>query len=95
MCLNARCPPQGRKPGLFFSEKEVFSFCEKFGIPTVASVCGGQEFWYLDADSLQSLAKGKYPNGKPREGVVIRPMTETLCRGERLSFKVINLEYKG
>lgn len=37
----------------------------------------------------------KYPNGKPGEGIVIRPLKEEFVpRFGRLSFKVLNLLYK-
>jgi RNA ligase (TIGR02306 family) len=79
----------------YLDYSDLYDFCKKNELPMVAFVCGGQGFHYGSADSLQALAKGNYANGKPREGVVIRPMVETICQGERLSFKVINLEYKG
>lgn len=46
-------------------------------------------------DELRMMAEGIYPNRKQREGVVIRSMEEKIINGQRLSFKVINLNYKG
>lgn len=73
---------------------DLKEFCAKNGLPMVAVVEEGQLFQMSDAHALQAFARGTYPNGKPREGVVIRPMLEQRVNGERLSFKVINLEYK-
>lgn len=44
-----------------------------------------------DGDWLRELSRGQYPNGKPREGVVLRDPNGP---GE-FSFKVINPDYKG
>lgn len=46
-------------------------------------------------DELLEMARGKYPNGNDREGIVIRPIKEcysTTLQG-RLSIKVINNDY--
>lgn len=63
-------------------------------VPLLESVRSGSVFDYSE-DELRKLAQGNYVNGKPREGIVIRPMNEMKVNGERLSFKVINLDYKG
>jgi hypothetical protein len=46
-------------------------------------------------EQLLEKAKGKYPSGKHREGIVIRPIKEAyseILKG-RLSFKVVNNDY--
>ena len=52
-----------------------------------------------DLDVLQALACGFYGNGHPQEGIVVRPSLPYSLIDEtgdlrRVSFKVINLEYK-
>jgi RNA ligase (TIGR02306 family) len=70
-------------------------FCERKGLPMVDIVDWDKTFDFTSNDDLRKYAEGKYPlSGKPREGVVIRPMVETKVKFERLSFKVINLMYK-
>lgn len=46
-------------------------------------------------EDLLEMAKGEYPNGHAREGIVIRPMQEQSSRvlKGRLSFKAINNDY--
>lgn len=58
------------------------------GIPVAPVVAFGHEF-ELTADDLREIADGqRYPSGKPAEGVVIRSLDQ------KISFKVISLEYK-
>jgi RNA ligase (TIGR02306 family) len=73
--------------------REVFRFCLSNSIPMVPIAKEGDNFG-ADENMLREWAKGKYENGRQREGIVIRPMDEMESDGERLSFKVINLEYK-
>jgi hypothetical protein len=64
-------------------------------IPTVGVVEFGNEFHAGSDDDLRKRAEGVYTeSGKQREGIVIRPLTEMQVNGERLSFKVLNLNYK-
>ena len=48
-------------------------------------------------DDLLKRADGKYPNGGPQEGIVIRPATPVYSDllGADLSMKVINNKYLG
>jgi RNA ligase (TIGR02306 family) len=62
-------------------------------VPVVEQIAGGDAF-DLDDDGLRLLAEGTYPNGRPREGIVVRPTIETMVGQQRLSFKVMNLVYK-
>ena len=69
---------------------EFVKFCSFLGVPSSEVVYKG--IFDKNCD-LKEMAKGNYQNGKPREGIVIRPMIETIVKFQRLSFKVINLEY--
>jgi RNA ligase (TIGR02306 family) len=48
-----------------------------------------------DVKTFLEMARGTYPNGQPREGIVIRPMVEQYSKAleGRLSFKVINNDF--
>ncbi len=47
-------------------------------------------------DQLREMARGKYTGTtKDREGIVIRSVVPMRVLGKRVSFKVINLDYKG
>lgn len=64
-------------------------------IPAVETIETGESFEHTQ-EELLALAEGKYPGTKnEREGIVIRPMTETfsLTLGGRLSFKAISNRY--
>lgn len=69
----------------------VKGYGSEWGLPLAELEAMGTS---LPAD-LRKSAEGKYPNGKPREGLVYRALYEQRVAGERLSFKVINLEYRG
>jgi RNA ligase (TIGR02306 family) len=77
----------------YYENRYVFELGGEIGMPTVEIAVEGDSF-DLDEDALRKLAEGLYPNGKQREGIVIRPLTEQRVNGERLSFKVINLLYR-
>lgn len=62
--------------------------------PKVDVVDFGKTFEFQSDEELRHYAEGFYPNGKNREGVVIRSITEAQVNGQRISFKVINLAYK-
>lgn len=79
----------------YLNYADLVKFCSERDWPMVKVVDMGPKFMLDTAEKLQEVARGVYANGKPREGIVVRPMVESQCRGERLSFKVINLEYKG
>jgi len=71
---------------------ELCQFCFRQKLPMAQVIETGDSFNY-DADQLRELAVGVYDNGKPREGIVVRPMRNIKVGWDRLSFKVINLEY--
>lgn len=64
-------------------------------IPGVETVTFGDSFNYTAKDLLELASKIKYPNGKPAEGIVIRPTIETYSHTlkGRLSFKAISNVY--
>lgn len=80
------------KKGEYFSFEEFKAFCEENKIQTVPIL---ETNVLLDNETVESLlvrAEGKYPSGKEREGIVLRPMKERQSRvlKGRMSFKVIN-----
>lgn len=77
----------------YFGYLVVQDWAERSDIPMVKETVFGIAFQYND-EELRTLAEGLYPNGKQREGIVVRPVMEQSVNGERLSFKVINLLYK-
>ena len=72
---------------------ELRQFCIEFDLPMAEVVETGDSFNY-NADELRELAVGKYDNGKQREGIVIRPLRNMRLGWDRVSFKVINPNYK-
>jgi len=83
--------------GKYLDYQDYRSFCEKHHLPVVPliSVCT----FDFTMDKLIEMARGKYENGQPREGIVVRPVVEcyspsvdnhsSSLRG-RMSFKVLN-----
>ncbi len=81
--------------GEYAGKAEIIDTCEKWQIPTVKLLESGSNWETQTDDELRESARGTYANGKAREGIVIRPATPQRINGDRLSFKVINLDYKG
>jgi len=80
--------------GRYFAPTAVRAFCANHGVPIVDLIAEGDAFGLLE-DSFVGLAEAvKYANGKPAEGIVIRAQTPRMVGADRLSFKVINLNYK-
>jgi len=73
----------------------VMNYAKETGIPAVDIVDWNGLFGNCSEEELREYAEGLYPNGKQREGVVVRPMEEATLNGERVSIKIINLLYKG
>jgi RNA ligase (TIGR02306 family) len=76
----------------FLSHDEAATFLASIGVPMVEVLERGDAFSH-DQASLLALAEGFYPGTKnEREGIVIRPQTETISAtlGGRLSFKAIS-----
>jgi RNA ligase (TIGR02306 family) len=73
---------------------DVIKFSKDYNFPMAWIQDYDKTFDFKNDEELRRYAEGHYPTGKTREGVVIRPMVETSIRGQRVSFKVINLLYK-
>lgn len=73
---------------------EMVEICNKVGLKTVPIEEVGDSFNYT-LEELIERAKGKYPSGSPKEGIVIRPLTPEFCPllGKELSFKVLNNDF--
>lgn len=68
-------------------------FSRELGIPLVETMLVEGKAW--NDDELRDMARGVYAESrKVREGIVIRPCLPSRVEGDRLSFKVINLDYK-
>ena len=72
----------------------MLRICEDLGLKTVPIEEVGDNFNYTLAELLER-AKGKYPSGLDKEGIVIRPVAPEYCRmlGKSLSFKVLNNDF--
>jgi hypothetical protein len=84
---------------VFCSWDGIEGLCNKLGLKTVPFI-ERKKFDWPDKTALKEYAKGKYPNGEDREGVVIRydsgqlPMPKALRGMSNMwSFKVINDDY--
>lgn len=80
----------------YFNYNEFIDFCNIFGLQTVPIV--RDDYTIKPEDDIQKflhMAKGKYPNGHPREGIVVRPLEEMYSDRlhGRTSFKVINNDF--
>lgn len=79
--------------GRYLNYDEQQKFVAKLGLQRVPDV-GVCEFCWSTVDELVDAAKGKYPSGHNREGIVIRTTEETVFdKLGRGSFKVINNDY--
>lgn len=81
--------------GRYLGAEEAATLCVSCGtarVPVDVVFLSGAPS--MSVDEWLAFARGKYENGKPREGVVIRPLAEEAApNGERLSFKVINNDF--
>lgn len=77
--------------------EEVAAVAEALGFPTVPLEETGTDLpgKYKDVDALLERARGNYPNGGKKEGIVIRPTVPVFSNilSTWLSMKVINNEY--
>jgi hypothetical protein len=83
----------------FCSWDTILETCKSLGLQTVPFI-ERRKFDWSDTAALKEDAKGKYPGGKDREGVVIRydsgkePMPEALIGMSNMwSFKCVNDDY--
>ena len=76
----------------YWDGAKVYEFCNGYNLPMVRvlKTLDGANF---TADDWRELAEGTYENGKQREGIVVRPVIEDYVGNQRVSFKVINLNY--
>lgn len=80
----------------FFNYEEFCDFCDILGLKTVPIL--DDNYIISESDTVKTfveMAKGNYDNGKPREGIVVRPLKEMYSnklRG-RCSFKAINNDF--
>lgn len=73
---------------------EMIKLCDTLGIIHVPIEETGDSFNYT-LDELLERARGKYPSGLDKEGIVIRPLMPEHCTllGKELSFKVLNNDF--
>lgn len=84
----------------YFGHDERLNFCEAFGLEHVevdenVRVPDPSQGFHSFVDDLLEQAKGAYPNGYPREGIVVRtkePHFSAEMQG-RISFKVLNSDH--
>lgn len=78
----------------FANFDELVKISKSLGLTMVPIDEEGESFNYTE-DELLAKADGQYSSGTKREGIVIRPKTETWSKtlNGRLSFKVINNKY--
>jgi RNA ligase (TIGR02306 family) len=70
---------------IYFPYDEAVKICEDFGVPIVPLEERGEKFSY-SLETLLEKARGKYPSGLDKEGIVVR----YLDRPKAISFKVLN-----
>ena len=89
---------------------DFHDFARIHNLPTVPVLVWENKWSCESDDALRLFAEGTYPNGHQREGIVLRPQTETWMPAiaglndhcsvgissvnRRLSFKVVNLLYR-
>jgi RNA ligase (TIGR02306 family) len=78
----------------YLSAQDQRALLKELEIPMVDVV--GVGIWSLeDFEDIRKLGEVKYQNGKEAEGVVVRVPDFSCTNGSRLSFKILNLNYKG
>ena len=73
---------------------DMLEICDSLGLKTVPIEEVEDAFNYTLAELLER-AKGKYPSGLDKEGIVVRPVEPEYCNllGKSLSFKVLNNDF--
>lgn len=73
---------------------DMIAVSNDLGLTTVPIEECGDNFNYTLAELLEK-ARGKYPSGLDKEGIVIRPVEPEYCHilGKSLSFKVLNNDF--
>ncbi|MDR1095262.1 MAG: hypothetical protein LBL31_02610 [Spirochaetaceae bacterium] len=97
--FNVYFPKTADSKEEFASWEKIDTLCGQLGLKTVPFI-ERRKFDWPDKAALKEYAKGRYPNGKAREGVVIRydsgkdPMPEALTGMSNMwSLKCINDDY--
>lgn len=76
----------------YLSLDEMIALCNKIGAQTVPIEEVGDNFQYETVAQMLELAKGKYPKGGNKEGIVVRSSGRASAR-DRISFKAINNDF--
>ena len=71
---------------------EILTYCGKLGLESVPIEEVGDDFQYTLPELIER-AKGKYPSGLDKEGIVVRTREYGRIGNEKLSFKVINNDF--
>jgi len=71
--------------GAYLPYDQLCAICAAFGIPVVPLEERGEHFAY-SLETLLEKARGKYPSGLDKEGIVVRDIN----RPKAISFKVLN-----
>ena len=71
---------------------ELLGYCDKLGLDSVPIEETGDSFNYTLAELLEK-ARGKYPSGKDKEGIVVRAQEYGRAGNQKLSFKVLNNDF--
>ena len=72
--------------------EEIIEITDKLGLKRVPLEEEGESFNY-DLDEMLEKAKGKYPSGSNKEGIVVRSKQNIGRFNSRISFKVINNDF--
>ena len=77
-----------------FALDAMLAIADKINVLTVPIEERGEYFDYT-LDELLEKARGKYPSGLDKEGIVVRPIVPFYCKelGKGLSFKVLNNDF--
>ena len=83
------------RAGKRFGIDEMTKVCDKVGLSMVPVEEVGNDLPYRSVEDLLERARGHYPNGRTKEGIVIRPQEPIYSPiiGSCLSMKVINNDY--
>jgi hypothetical protein len=71
---------------------ELLRYCGKLGLDSVPIEETGDAFSYTLSELLEK-ARGKYPSGKDKEGIVVRAQEYGRAGNHKLSFKVLNNDF--
>jgi hypothetical protein len=74
--------------GKYLSYDQTCEICTLLGVPVVPLEERGEHFSY-SLETLLEKAKGKYPSGLDKEGIVVRDVLTP----KALSFKVLNNDF--